>query len=67
MPVMNGFDALEEIKAIRPALIVIAQTAYSSSEDEEKILKAGFYGYITKPINREKLFEIIDDVFQNKK
>ena len=67
MPVMNGFEALEEIKAIRPTLIVIAQTAYSSSEEKEKIFKAGFYGYITKPINREKLFEIIDEVFRNKK
>ena len=67
MPVMNGFEALEKIKAIRPELIVVAQTAYSSSDDEERIFKAGFYGYITKPINREKLFAIIDDVFKNKK
>lgn len=67
MPVINGFEALEAIKSIRPKLIVIAQTAYSSSEEKEKILKAGFYGYITKPINREKLFEIIDAVFRNKK
>lgn len=67
MPIMNGFEALEKIKVIRPELIVIAQTAYSSSEDEIKIYNSGFYGYITKPINREKLFEMIDDVFRNKK
>lgn len=66
MPKMNGFEALEIIKAIRPELIVIAQTAYASVEDEEKILKAGFHGYLTKPINREKLFEIIENVFRNK-
>ncbi|WP_310380227.1 ATP-binding protein [Flavobacterium sp.] len=67
MPKMNGFEALEIIKAIRPELIVIAQTAYASVEDEEKILKAGFHGYLTKPINREKLFEVIENVFRNKK
>ena len=67
MPIMNGFEALEEIKEIRPELIVIAQTAYSSSEDEEKIYKAGFYGYLIKPISKEKLFEMIDDVFRVKK
>ena len=67
MPIMNGFEALEKIKVIRPELIVIAQTAYSSSEDEVKIYNSGFYGYITKPINREKLFEMFDDVFRNKK
>jgi CheY-like chemotaxis protein len=67
MPKMNGFEALEKIKTIRPELIVIAQTAYASDEDEEKILKAGFNGYLTKTINREQLFEIIEDVFRNKK
>ena len=52
MPIMNAFEALEKIKSFRPKLVVIAQTAYSSSEDEDKIYKAGFYGYLTKPINR---------------
>jgi signal transduction histidine kinase/CheY-like chemotaxis protein len=66
MPIKNGFEALEEIKLIRPNLKVIAQTAYSSNEDEEKIYTAGFYGYLTKPINRERLYEMIDEVFNNK-
>lgn len=52
MPIMNAFEALEKIKSFRPKLVVIAQTADSSSEDEDKIYKAGFYGYLTKPINR---------------
>ena len=66
MPVKNGFEAFEEIKLIRPSLKVIAQTAYSSNEDEEKIQTAGFYGYLTKPIKREKLFEMLDEVFSEK-
>ncbi|WP_309641835.1 ATP-binding protein [Flavobacterium sp.] len=66
MPIMNGFEALEKIKAIRPDLVVIAQTAYASVEDEDRIMKAGFYGYLTKPINRENLFETIEDVIKNK-
>jgi CheY-like chemotaxis protein len=64
MPVMNGFEALEKIKAIRPELVVIAQTAYSSSEDAEKMRKAGFYSYITKPVDRERLFDLINEVLQ---
>ena len=66
MPILNGYEAFEKIKQIRPSLVVIAQTAYSSIEDEEKIYKAGFYGYLTKPINREKLFEIMDEVLTKK-
>jgi len=66
MPVMNGFEAMEKINAIRPDLVVIAQTAYASLEDEERIMKAGFYGYLTKPINRENLYETIEKVLENK-
>jgi signal transduction histidine kinase len=67
MPIMNGFEALEKIKVLRPELIVVAQTAYSSPEDEARIYNAGFQRYITKPIDREKLFELCDDVFKIKK
>lgn len=60
MPVLNGFEAIEQIRPIRPELPIIAQTAYSSSEDKIKIERAGFDDYITKPLNRERLFELID-------
>jgi signal transduction histidine kinase/ActR/RegA family two-component response regulator len=60
MPLMNGFEALEQILPIRPNLPIIAQTAYSSSEDKMKIEEAGFTDYITKPLNRERLFELIN-------
>jgi signal transduction histidine kinase/CheY-like chemotaxis protein len=62
MPKLSGYEALSIIKTFRPELPVIAQTAYSSSEDQEKIMKAGFVNYITKPINKEKLFDIIVQV-----
>lgn len=60
MPIMNGFEALEQIRPIRPALPIIAQTAYSSSDDKIRIEEAGFTGYITKPLNRDVLFELIN-------
>jgi signal transduction histidine kinase/CheY-like chemotaxis protein len=59
MPIMNGFEAIEQIQPIRPNLPIIAQTAYSSSEDKAKIELAGFTDYITKPLNRERLFELL--------
>lgn len=60
MPIMTGFEAMEQIRPIRPNLPIIAQTAYSSSEDKIKIEEAGFNGYLTKPLNREHLFEMIN-------
>ncbi len=65
MPVLDGYEAFELIKRDNPNLIVIAQTAHSSAEVKERIMKAGFSGYITKPLDKEKIYEIISHVFQN--
>lgn len=65
MPVLDGYEAFEMIKRDNPNLIVVAQTAHSSSEVKERIMEAGFSGYITKPLDKEKIYEIISHVFQN--
>ena len=63
MPVLNGFEAFEQIKVLKPELPVIAQTAYSSFEDKERIMQFGFIDYITKPLDKEKIFELLDTIF----
>jgi PAS domain S-box-containing protein len=62
MPVMNGYEAFDIIKHKHPGIPVIAQTAYALEEDHDRILKAGFNGYITKPIKREMLFKLINQL-----
>lgn len=57
---MNGYEAFEKITEIRPDLPIIAQTAHASEEDKEKVNKLGFTDYITKPINKELLLEMVD-------
>lgn len=63
MPVLNGYEAFEQIRMNRPDLPIIAHTAYSSVEDREKIMQFGFTSYISKPLQKEKVFEILDSVF----
>jgi signal transduction histidine kinase/CheY-like chemotaxis protein len=60
MPVMNGYEAFEKINLIRPNLPIIAQTAHASEEDKNKILLMGFTDYITKPIKKELLIEMVN-------
>ncbi len=59
MPVMNGYEATREIKALRPDLPIIAQSAFTRYNDQDKGLKAGFDDYITKPILKDDLLFII--------
>ncbi|MDY6864048.1 MAG: response regulator [Thermodesulfobacteriota bacterium] len=61
MPEMDGIEAT---KAIREkgfdAISIVAMTAHAMKGDREKCLNAGMNDYITKPIKRESVFEIID-------
>lgn len=59
MPLLDGFDATRQIKKIRPNIPVIAQSAYALYGDKEKAFNAGCDDYITKPIKKEILFEIL--------
>ncbi|HEX2970205.1 MAG TPA: response regulator [Bacteroidales bacterium] len=51
LPEMNGMDATREIKALRPEIPVIAQSAYISQADIKSALDAGCDDYITKPVD----------------
>jgi PAS domain S-box-containing protein len=57
MPVMDGFEATRQIKAIDSSVHIIAVTAYAMSGDEERILAAGCDDYLSKPINKRILLE----------
>lgn len=57
MPVMNGYDAAKEIRALNPSILIVAQTAYALVHERIKYGDA-FDDYITKPIPKEKLAEL---------
>ena len=59
MPQMDGYEATRQIKKLRPTLQVIAQTAYSFAEEKEKAEQAGCDEYLSKPIRKQILLEII--------
>jgi signal transduction histidine kinase/DNA-binding response OmpR family regulator len=59
MPRMNGLEATQQIRQFNKDVIIIAQTAYGFTSDCEKALKAGCDDYITKPINKILLYELI--------
>jgi len=56
------FEARKIIKEFKPYLPVIAHTAYSSAEINSEVYDAGFIDCITKPLDKTKLFRVIDRI-----
>ncbi|MCF6239769.1 MAG: ATP-binding protein [Bacteroidales bacterium] len=59
LPKLDGLEATKRIKKIRPDLVIIAQTANAMPKDKEKSLAAGCNDYISKPIDTQKIIDII--------
>ncbi len=65
MTVMDGIEALRQIKRYNPAIPVLIMTAYSSVESAVEALKAGAYDYLTKPLDFEALKITIDRAIEH--
>jgi CheY-like chemotaxis protein len=59
MPVMDGYEATMQIRKFDPDVAIIAQTAYAIQGDREKAIEAGCNDFISKPVSKTKLMEII--------
>lgn len=60
MPLMNGYEATRLIKAQRPSIPIVAQTAYSLDGDRQKSMDAGCDNHIAKPIQTSELYKILE-------
>jgi signal transduction histidine kinase/DNA-binding response OmpR family regulator len=69
MPRKDGFAATRELKAddITRAIPIVALTALAMRGDEDKALAAGVDEYLTKPIDRRRLEEIVDRLMSNRR
>ena len=69
MPVMGGFEATGKIRQKEQMtgkhVPIIAMTASTMKGDEEECLAAGMDGYISKPIDSQRLFYLIENIVRD--
>ena len=59
MPVLNGYDATEAIRAAGVTLPVVAMTANVMEEDRQRAAQAGMNAHVAKPVDVEELIAIL--------
>lgn len=60
LPGMNGFAAADEIHKLKPDIPIVALTADVFASSEQKNEMKAMQGFLTKPIEKSKLLEILN-------
>lgn len=63
MPELGGYEATKKIRQFNKEVVIIAQTANVAAESKEFAIESGCNDYIAKPIDRDKLYELICKFF----
>lgn len=70
MPVMDGIEALQFIRRKElgktEKTLVVALTAHAMQNDRERLLNAGFDGYLPKPVDAKTLGDELKRVMKNR-
>lgn len=59
IPDMDGYEVSRRVREFDDNLIIIAQTAYALEGDEKKAIEAGCNDYISKPIVKNELLDVL--------
>ena len=63
LPLMDGYEATRQIREFNKEAVIIAQTAFALAGDRDKALGAGCNDYISKPIKKDRLLEMLNKYF----
>lgn len=62
MPLVDGYQATEAIRQMSSTVPIVAVTAFAFHEDKRKVMSRGFNGYLSKPLNKVDLFDMLHKI-----
>ena len=62
MPVMNGLDALRELRAFDPSITCLMITAHGNIRDAVVAMREGAFNYLEKPVQASDITALIERV-----
>lgn len=69
MPIMNGYEATKAIRTLPNRVLanvpILAMTANAFEEEKKKALGCGMNGHISKPIDKNTLFQTIEEIIKS--
>jgi hypothetical protein len=63
IPVLDGYEASRQIRKFNNEVVIVAQTAFALVGDREEAIKSGCNDYISKPIKKAELYELLHKYF----
>ena len=60
MPAMDGLEAMRQIRAQKPSMVVVIASAHSMAGDRERFLAAGANDVLSKPFRLNDLTSVVD-------
>lgn len=60
LPIIDGIEAIKQIKSFKPRLPIVVHTANAYGNESERCFEAGCDGYVTKPANFMQLLYKIE-------
>ena len=71
MPVMDGLDATRAIRAMERedcrTIPIVAMSANAFDDDLKKSVECGMNGHLSKPVEVDKFYQMLDRVIQKRK
>jgi signal transduction histidine kinase/ActR/RegA family two-component response regulator len=61
LPVMDGYQLADKLRAADPTLRLVAVTGYGQESDRRRTAKAGFAAHLTKPVTIKEIVSAIEE------